>query len=325
MFRLSFILFLFLSGCAFNSYYDIDQAHRRTDIKYVSEYTDHENVIDDLKDYLSPKKDDSQPILFAQSSYGVLTQNQLKHDREPLSKAFYKKITDIDYIDSKIVCVSPHPTIPGCSKDSDGNKEYKILKFEEKWDPETIFHTIFSLGLGYGYTYGIIVEDEDKNRFFIADYEFWGEKVGERPFVFRKEEKYIRSLIVRIIEKAHEEEVRKQKAEKEKLAKERRYEKIVGYKFCAERYPVPFGREFPKNCIFWIPIPVIVSQQAPGGTLVRIPDSLQSFFITKNSVDSSRADGSLIKKGYFVRTGNYQYMSLLGVRTVQKLKRLPDM
>ena len=113
---------------------------------------------------------------------------------------------------------------------------------------------------------------------------------------------------------------------KEEQIREKRYEKIVGYKFCSERYIVPFvGMEFPKNCIFRIPEYFIVSQQISDGTLVREALGNLSFFITKNNVDAAMADRSIIKTGYFVRTGNYQYMSLMGVRTVQKLKRLPDM
>lgn len=108
-------------------------------------------------------------------------------------------------------------------------------------------------------------------------------------------------------------------------------EKKYGYKFCADEDIMPYfitGRPLPTGCILAAgEQQFLVFQQVRGGTLLQsrtanyIPG--QIVFVTNNKTDSGLPDGVAAPGGYFVRTGSFNYNSVLGAgKTVYKLKRL---
>lgn len=109
-------------------------------------------------------------------------------------------------------------------------------------------------------------------------------------------------------------------------------EKKYGYKFCPEPSDMTSyfitGRPLPNGCILVAgEQQFLVFQQVSGGTLLQartvnyFPG--QIVFVSHNKTDAEMPDNVAAPGGYFVRTGSFNYSSVLGAgKTVYKLKRL---
>ncbi len=109
-------------------------------------------------------------------------------------------------------------------------------------------------------------------------------------------------------------------------------EKKYGYKFCPEPSDMTSyfitGRPLPSSCILVAgEQQFLVFQQVSGGTLLQartvnyFPG--QVVFVSHNKTDAEMPDNVAAPGGYFVRTGSFNYSSVLGAgKTVYKLKRL---
>ncbi len=137
---------------------------------------------------------------------------------------------------------------------------------------------------------------------------------------FNREKEQLEEYLISV----KEAEISEKKFQQSKKEEEKRF----GYKFCDDDSVIanPLHVVVPMNCMH-VRKGEKVMQQLADGTLVSGGDGIYIpiyiFFIEKNDIDDKLLDNQALPWGYFVRTGNYTYRSILGAKkTIMKVKRV---